>query len=204
MACLVQQLFRQKIGKETDQGLIDEVLFPLLRSRKHGPRALLLDIKLTRSICTSRNALYANYNWRGAPPPPVVNISPFEKELLKSSAAALRVASKPPGKIPSSLRRRRHMSAWGTIEILNELRSLKHPNIDYFPPSNTQWDASPFEDVFIQFEEEASRPWHPPSRKNEAEFVNEFLEDALTKGKRLSFGGDPDINSHEKILSTYY
>ena len=96
------------------------------------------------------------------------------------------------------------MSAWGTIEILNELRSIKQPNIDYFPPTNPQWEGDHFEDVFIQFEEEASQPWYPPSSKNNAEFVNEFLEDALTKGKRLSFGGDPDINSHQKILSTYY
>ena len=47
--CLVQQLFRQKIGVELDQGIVDEVLFPMLRSRKDLPREILLDIKLTRS-----------------------------------------------------------------------------------------------------------------------------------------------------------
>ena len=98
------------------------------------------------------------------------------------------------------------MSAWGTIDILNELRSLKHPHIDYFLPYRyPQWDAGPFEDVFIKFEE-TSQPWNPWREwyKNEAEFINDFLEDALTEGKRLSFGGDPNINSHEKIVSTYY
>ena len=97
------------------------------------------------------------------------------------------------------------MSAWGTIDILNELRSLKHPHIAYFPPSKPQWGSGPFEDVFIKFEE-ASQPWNPwkEYRKNEVEFVTEFLENALTEGKRLSFGGDPSINSHEKILSTHY
>ena len=49
VSCLVQQLFRMKIGQELDQSIVDEVLFPLLRSRKHGPRELLLDIKLTQS-----------------------------------------------------------------------------------------------------------------------------------------------------------
>ena len=212
MTCLVQQLFRQKVGKEIDQELIDEVFFPLLRSMKHGPRELLLDIKLTRSICTSRNALHANYNWSvtpppGASPPSVVNISPFEHEFYPGTSVALRVASDTPGKIPSALRRERHMSAWGTIDILNELRSLKHPLIDYFPPSNPQWDAGPFEDVFIKFEEVREHcrvkcECHTPVAS--AEFVNEFLEDALTEGKRLSFGGDPSINTHGKILSTYY
>ena len=97
------------------------------------------------------------------------------------------------------------MSAWGTIDILNELRSLKHPHIDYFPSRYPQWDAGPFEEVFIKFEE-ASQPWNPWKewRKNEDEFVNEFLEDALTEGKRLSFGGDPAEIRSRKILSTYY
>ena len=94
------------------------------------------------------------------------------------------------------------MSAWGTIDILNELRSLKHPHIDYFPPSNPQWDSGPFEDFFIKFEE-ASQARRRRTRRV-AECINDFLEDALTEGKRLSFGGDPSINSHEKILSTHY
>jgi hypothetical protein len=209
MTCLVQQLFRQKIGKEPDQRLIDEVLFPLLRSMKHGPRELLLDVKLTRSICTSRNAVDAKYNpLPGDPPFPfVTKILPFEKELYQSSAAAILRGDKSPGKVPSSLRRMRHMGAWGTIDILNELRSIKSPNIDYFPPTNPQWGEDHFEDIFIQFEEEAPQlpsPCYPPSCKNNAEFVNEFLEDALTNGKRLSFGGDPAEIRSRKILSTYY
>jgi hypothetical protein len=48
--CLVQQLFRQKIGKELDQGLIDEFFFPMLRSRKEYPRELLLDIRLSQML----------------------------------------------------------------------------------------------------------------------------------------------------------
>jgi len=46
--CLVQQLFRQKIGKELDEGIVDEVLFPMLFKQMRGPRDLLSDIKMTQ------------------------------------------------------------------------------------------------------------------------------------------------------------
>ena len=98
------------------------------------------------------------------------------------------------------------MSAWGTIDILNELRSLKHPHIDYFPPCNTHCVGRDrrehHEEVFIRLEETGWRPNDQSS--DDSDYVNKFLEDALTTGKRLSWGGDPVINSHEKILSTYY
>ena len=48
MACLVRQLFRLKIGKDVDPALIDDVMFPLLLTRKNQPNQLLQDIKLTR------------------------------------------------------------------------------------------------------------------------------------------------------------
>ena len=93
------------------------------------------------------------------------------------------------------------MSAWGTIDILNELRSLKHPIINYFTPPNPQWDSEDlFDDAYILLK----KPQSKDQSSDDSDFVNEFLEDALTTGKRLSWGGDPDINSHEKILSTYY
>jgi hypothetical protein len=93
------------------------------------------------------------------------------------------------------------MSAWGTIDILNELRELKNPQTDYFPSSNPQWDSDdPFEDAYILLK----KPQSKDQLTNDSDFVNEFLEDALTTGKRLSWGGDPDINSHERILSTHW
>ena len=201
-SCLVQQLFRNKICKELPPEVVDEVLFPMLRSRKEYPKELLLDIKLTRSLCTSRNAIDANYNpLPGDPPLPfVTKILPFEKELFQRSAIQER-AEKPPGKVSSKLRRRRHMSAWGTIDILNELRERKHPQIDYFPSSNPQWDSEDhFEDAYILLKETQSKE----QLTDDSDFVNEFLEDALTTGKRLSWGGDPEINSHERILSTHW
>ena len=36
-------------------------------------------------------------------------------------------------------------------------------------------------------------------------FVNDYLEDALNNGKRISWGGDPALpNNFDAILSTYY
>jgi hypothetical protein len=47
--CLVQQLFRQKIGRELDQEVIDALIFPLLRSHLHiNSRNLMVDIRLMK------------------------------------------------------------------------------------------------------------------------------------------------------------
>jgi len=49
VACLVQQLFRQKIGIELDQAMIDALIFPLLRSHLHiNSRNLMVDIRLMK------------------------------------------------------------------------------------------------------------------------------------------------------------
>ena len=201
MVCLVQQLFRQKIGEELDPAIVDEVLFPLLRQRKHCPRELLLDIILTRKVCSSRVAVTLAARgrcldqsaWlRLCRSPPILptlteSISPFEHKLHQSSAAAELRRDKPPGKVSSSLRRRRHMSAWGTIDILNELREQTRRFDEGRAGYYLEGTTNPTE---VQSSDIVS--------------VNKFLEDAITTCKRLSWGGDPDINSHEKILSTYY
>ena len=199
--CLVQQLFRQKIGQELDQGIVDEFLFPLLFKEKHGPKELLLDIILTRKVCSSRVAVTLAARgrcldqsaWlRLCRSPPILptlteSISPFEHKLHQSSAAAELRRDKPPGKVSSSLRRRRHMSAWGTIDILNEMRGQKGRFDEGRAGYYLEGTTNPTE---VQSSDIVS--------------VNKFLEDAITTCKRLSWGGDPDINSHEKILSTYY
>jgi hypothetical protein len=207
--CLVQQLFRQKIGQELDQGIVDEFLFPLLFKEKHGPKELLLDIILTRKVCSSRVAVtlaareavlgvsewhaMLDAPWRRLRRSPQIrptlteSISPFEHKLHQSSAAAELRRDKPPGKVSGSLRRRRHMSAWGTIDILNEMRGQK----GRFDEGRAGY-----------YLEETTNPTEVQSC--DIVSVDKFLEDAITTRKRLSWGGDPDINSHEKILSTYY
>ena len=123
--CLVQQLFRQKVGLELDPGLIDEVFFPLLRSRKHGPRELLLDIKLTSDI------LIAGEMWI-PPAPRRFNVLPFStipehwncrlvpKTLPNGCLDPKGVQCMIPiGERTSKMRRRQiRRYNWGTIDIL--------------------------------------------------------------------------------------
>jgi len=212
MACLVQQLFRQKIGKELDSNLIDDVLFPLLRSRKQLARELLLDIKLTQScnehglsaIVICRVIDHGDVPQEDTPK----NISPFEVPLAQHNLWLPSRLQRLPGKIPSQMRRLRHMSMWGSIDILNELRSLKHPQIRDHPPSNPEDDewSSEFEDVYLSLQEQPLWPRVPAEKiADDLNFVNDYLEDALNNGKRISWGGEPALpNNFDAILSTYY
>ena len=214
MACLVQQLFRQKIGQELDSNLVDDVLFPMLRSRKELARELLLDIKLTQSC--NEHGLSAivicrviDHNDDVPQEDTPKNISPFEVPLVQHSLWLPSRLQRLPGKIPSQMRRLRHMSLWGSIDILNELRSLKHPQIRNHPPSNPEdqedW-PSEFEDVYLSLQEQPLWPRVPAEKiADDLNFVNDYLEDALNNGKRISWGGDPALpNNFDAILSTYY
>jgi hypothetical protein len=205
--CLVQQLFRQKIGKGVDQDLIDEVLFPMLRSRKDLPREILLDIKLTRSCNDEGQSSIIQVSRTGF----IRNILPFTK--IRS------------GKNSSKRRRRsQKRSAWGSIEIVNQLRDLKHPQIRYHYPCDQQdYPNTEFVlgHIFIRLDEEdqtkrrkrrsATRIQRQGHRRVkihqqqvDLKFVNDYLEDCLTTGKRLSWGRDPAPDGSQMILSTYY
>ena len=210
----MQQLFRQKIGVELDTDIVDDVLFPLLRQRKHPLKDLLQDIKLTQScnehgqsaivICRVIDP-YEDVPQERIPK----NISPFEVPMGPFNLGLPSRLQRLPGRITSQMRRLRHMSMWGSIDILNELRSLKRPQIRNHPPSNPEdqeeW-PSEFEDVYLSLQE---RPLWPRVQAekivDDLNFVNDYLEDALNTGKRISWGGDPTlINNFDAILSTYY
>ena len=144
--CLVQQLFRQKVGVELDPGLIDNVLFPMLRLRKHPSKELLLDIKMT----------LRNQNGDSMIALPDKNMSPFTKipPTLESERAEQEVAEKERlGKVNSRFRREMTMREdWGAIDILNELRELKHPVIEFNPVPDSH--------------RHVDHPWeiHPPDK----------------------------------------
>ena len=204
--CLVQQLFRQKIGVELDQGIVDEVLFPMLRSRKDLPREILLDIKLTRSCNDDGQSSFIHVSRTGV----IRNILPFTK--LRSGW----------GRRGKRRRRSQKLSAWGSIDIVNQLRDLKHPQIRYHNPCdqrdypNTEFVLG---HIFIRLDEEdlrwkktrsATRIQRQGHRRAEIhqkqvhlKFVNDYLEDCLTTGKRLSWGCFSD-DDRRMILSTYY
>ena len=142
----MRQLFRQKVGEELDQDLIDEVLFPMLRSRKHPSKELLLDIKMT----------LRNQNGDSMIALPDKNVSPFTKipPTLESVRAEQEVAEKERlGKVNSRFRREMTMREdWGSIDILNELRELKHPVIEFNPVPDSH--------------RHVDHPWeiHPPDK----------------------------------------
>ena len=126
----------------------------------------------------------------------------------------------------SSKRRRRSqkLSTWGSIEIVNQLRDLKHPQIRYHNPCDPQdYPITEFilSHIFIRLDEEdqkkrrkrgsATRIQRQGNRRTEVhqkqvvlKFVNDYLEDCLTTGKRLSWGRDPAPDGSQMILSTHY
>ena len=159
--CIVQQIFRQTIGVELDQSIVDEVLFPLLRQRKHGPKELLQDIKLTQS-CNEygRSAIVRRVGRLDRHK----NISPFpESCLMRSQQCCLR--------------------CWGSIDILNELRNLKYPqfgqrDIDYYFLRLEENRINVKKSV-TRIQRQRLRRTNELHRHNILEFVNDYLEYAL-------------------------
>jgi len=198
--CLVQQLFRQKIGKELDQDLIDEFFFPMLRSRNEYPRELLLDIRLSQMV---------QLEWMRASVIPTFTPVPaywLHPKTLPNGQPDLAygVPYHPWGKRTSKVRRRIRRSNWGTIDILNALRDLNYPLIGYRGARQRRQlvlrhgKLSPeFDDAYIRLNEDNSLPpisWLTALHnkvviKERVQFVNDFLEDKLNTGKRLTWNG---------------
>jgi hypothetical protein len=211
--CLVQQLFRQKIGQELDSNLVDDVLFPLLRQRKHGPKDLLQDIKLaTDTLIITRQARHFSVPsftpipeyWTYSPPwhvggvsdPVSARVYPLDKKLKGKSPFWT-----PVGQRTSKVRRKKIRNEdWGTIDILNELRGLNYPQVGYKPRPYVIEEPDSFDDAYISLAEDNSLPatirWGVDhSRENavlidgRSQFVNNFLDDVLLTDKRLTWSG---------------
>ena len=192
MACLVQQLFRQKIGVELDPNVLDEVLFPLLRLKKHGPKELLQDIKLTSDILVTPEP------WR--PHTFTRAVLPFtEKTEYWDYMEQFAHVSGGRGRHTSKFRRKKIGRAdWGTIDILNELRGIDYPQAGYKPRSYVIEEPVDYEDAYISLAEDNSLPatirWGVDhSRQNavlidsRSQFVNNILDDVLLTDKRLNW-----------------
>ena len=190
--CLVQQLFRLKIGKELDPSIVDEVLFPMLRLRKHLPKDLLQDIKLaTDTLIITRQAGHFS----------VPTFTPTPEYWTYSPSWHL-------GQRTSKVRQEKIRNQdWGTIDILNKLRGLNYPQVGYKPrPYVIEEPVDSFDDAYISLSEDNSLPatirWGTEgivdhSRENSvqriliarrSQFVNNFLDDVLITGKRLTWG----------------
>ena len=206
--CLVQQLFRLKIGKELDPNVFDEVLFPMLRSRKHPSKELLQDIKLATDTL-----IITDYARREARHFSVPTFTPIPEYWTYSSPEGeLALDKKLMGKCPfwvlvgqrtSKVRRRKIRNQdWGTIDILNELRGLNYPQAGYKPRPYVIEEPDSFDNAYINLAEVNSLPapirWGTDgivdhSRQNavlidsRSQFVNNFLDDVLITGKRLNW-----------------
>jgi hypothetical protein len=182
-ACLIQQLFREKVGIGVDPELVDEAFFPLLRKRKNQPKELLQDIKLTRDKLIITDHTSAGSGRRNQVVP---TFSPYSCRMQEY-----------PGMVTSSWRRRYlGMNRWGAIDILNQLRKLKHPQVGVHRSYNGDLDSpgKGFEHAYIRLEENYRRP--PPKPPNTDRtaiedwgFVNDFLDNALTRRRQISWYG---------------
>ena len=226
--CLVQQLFRQKIGQELDSNLVDDVLFPLLRQRKHGPKDLLQDIKLaTDTLIITRQAAhfsvptftpipeYWTYSspWHvgGVSDPVSARVYPLDKKLKGKFPFWI-----PVGQRTSKVRRRKiRNDDWGTIDILNELRELNYPQMGYKPRPYVIEEPDSFDDAYISLAEDNSLPanirWGVDhSRYNavlidgRSQFVNNFLDDILITDKRLTWSGSTPWGILSIVESSQY
>jgi len=186
--CLVQQLFRLKIGKELDQGIVDEVLFPMLRLMKHPSKELLQDIKLATDTL-----IITDYSRREARHFRVPTFTPIPDYWTYLSPWH----GIQPGQRTSKVRRRKIRNVdWGTIDILNELRGLNYPQVGYKARSYVIEEPLDFEDAYISLAEDNSLPAPQRAyRRNNAvlidsrsHFVNNFLDDVLITDKRLTWG----------------
>jgi hypothetical protein len=203
-SCLVQQLFRQKIGQELDQSLVDEILFPMLRLRRHPSKELLQDIKLTQSFNENGHSAIVQIFYGGT----IRNSSLFGPDFgygtlrgwCRTSALMLAAKKLRYGKNTSKCRRQTsYHTSWGSVDILNELRESKTRYMIQFEKEGMG--------MSICLEEEplntARSPALVPKPKLENELLNEFIEQSLLPDKRLSWGGDPD-RLFQPILSTCY
>jgi hypothetical protein len=196
VACLVQQLFRQKVGIELDQGIVDEVLFPILRSRKDLPRELLQDIKLVTDTLIHRCPLQWSDGLRKSKR---VNVQPF----TSTAEVPWNFRSTSPWPRTRRAGSEYTSSDWGTIDILNELRGREYPQIGYgpthfFPPPGRA-PPDEFDDSYIFLDEDEPlppKPWTMAERarnhvviERRKRFMNNFLDDALSTGKSLTWNG---------------
>ena len=205
--CLVQQLFRQTIGVELDQGIVDEVLFPMLRSMKHPSKELIQDIKLTSGTLTTGIHVLTGEGNRH-PVGGRCNIPPFTPipEYWENASPPLFREPHPPlGRRASNVRRKNIRGYnWGTIDILNELRGLNYPQVGYRPTcfEDGAYPGCPeddFDDAYIRLEEDNSLPpdsWSAAQRcqnrvaiEGRSRFVNNLLDNALVTGKCLAWEG---------------
>jgi hypothetical protein len=219
-----------------DQGIVDEFLFPLLFKQKHPSKELLQDIKLATDTLIITD--YTQHSPSGVRYFRVPTFTPIPEywtyvptghltsgSIVPVSASVYPLDKKLKGKFPfwisvgqrtSKVRRKKiHKDAWGTIDILNELRGLNYPRAGYKPRSYVIEEPVDYEDAYICLAEDNALPanirWGVDhSRENavlidsRSQFVNNFLDDVLITGKRLTWGDDTCTGILSIVESSQY
>jgi hypothetical protein len=213
-SCLVQKLFRQKIGKELDSGVVDDVLSPLPPKHNYLPYSLHLDILMVQNI-TIYPQVMGNLAPANMPQMILEKVPPFAKAcsgpthlgMLRSCGQEDRLTN---GRHGSKFRRKKtHKRNWGSVDILNELRSLKYPQMGYEPTDQgyeleeecdlfSDFDDE-FANAFLRLEEDDTIPdisgyWRIEKEKSlrlRSKFVNGYLDYLIKKGDHPSWGGNP-------------
>ena len=200
-SCLIQQLYRQKVGIELDHHLVDEILFPMLRLRRHPSKELLQDIKMTQIFNENGHSAIVQIFYGGT----IRNSSLFgpdsgSVDLLDLWPLMLAAKKLRYGKNTSKCRRQTsYHTSWGSVDILNELRESKTRYMIQFEKEGMGMSICLEEEPLNTARSRALAP----KPKLENELLNELIEQSLLPDKRLSWGGDPD-RLFQPILSTCY
>ena len=140
-ACLVGQLFRQKIGLSIDDNLVSENIWPHLFTEKHLPSMVLQDIHLVRQA----------------------NPDGLEEDRQSFIREALDVyrpygahdrnirSLRPHVSIVKNVSRRRALQNLSTVDIVNKIRTLHNPVI--LPASTVNKPNRPFSETCIRLVE---------------------------------------------------
>jgi len=211
----VQQLFRQKIGEGLDANVVDEVLFPLLFKQKYLPYSLHLDIRMVQNITDPRLHVAGGRAPANMPQMVPGKVPPFDPACSGRTHLGMRRSCGQDdrltkGRHGSKFRRKKtHKWNWGSVDILNELRSLKYPQMGYEPIDQgyeleEECDlfsdfGDEFENAFLRLEEDDTIPdisgyWRIEKDKSlrlRSKFVNGFLDNLIKKGDHPSWGGNP-------------
>jgi len=112
-ACLVEQLFRQKIGLSIDRDLVSEHIWPLLFKEKHFPRRILQDIHLVRQDNPDGHEedRHSAIMKVGSDSPNIRSLRPPIRPIYYDS-------------VPQ-----RTLHNLCAVDIVNKIRSLKNPTI---------------------------------------------------------------------------
>lgn len=219
MPCLVQQLFRLKIGKELDPSIVDEVLFPLLFRQKYLPYSLHLDIRMVQNITIYPRWSAAAVEYIApanrpqmvpgkVPPFASTSLHPAYTRRMRRYGQENRLRE---GRHGSKFRRKNtHKRKWGSVDILNELRSLKYPQMGYLKHTDQGYELdAKYENAFLLLEEDTipdiSGYWRKEKEKSlrlRSKFVNGFLDSLIKKGDHPSWGGNPRCEFQPVLVGT--